>query len=290
VKLGKPVSRRGTTGHDGARRASFVVVLCFELVDPSMVDDPEHARELGPGGRRDESAGLGAEGSRRASPSGDVRLRAGRPPACLAARCRARRGSTNPLARAGPSQRDRERVKIVDRRLPPASAHLAVSVARSKLALLDGKAPGPRRSRRLGPRFYRELLGMVICHIMPFMAKSVRISDDLFSMARMEAAMMHRSVAQQIEHWAAIGQALEASGEMDDIRSYSISHMRARDHDRVRTGKARATDYHFFPRQWVRKAKLIWPTDAFAEYDTADDQAAGDHASRHSRRASGGRR
>ncbi len=99
------------------------------------------------------------------------------------------------------------------------------------------------------------------------MAKSIRISDDLYSMASLEAKLMHRSLAQQIEHWAAIGQAIEASGEFDDIRSYTLSHMRARDHDRVRRGKARATDYHFIPPEMARKAKISWPKDAFAEYD-----------------------
>lgn len=97
------------------------------------------------------------------------------------------------------------------------------------------------------------------------MAKSIRISDDLYSMASLEAKLMHRSLAQQIEHWAAIGQAIEASGEFDDIRSYTLSHMRARDHDRVRRGAARATDYHVVPRE-MAKAKMTWPKDAFAEY------------------------
>ena len=65
------------------------------------------------------------------------------------------------------------------------------------------------------------------------MAKSIRISDDLYEMASTEAVLMHRSLAQQIEHWAAIGQAVEASGELPDIRSAAIAHMRARDHERV---------------------------------------------------------
>lgn len=101
---------------------------------------------------------------------------------------------------------------------------------------------------------------------MPRMAKSVRVSDDLYSMARAEAAMMHRSVAQQIEHWAAIGQVLEARGELPEVRELSIAHMRLRDHDRVRTGKAKARDYHFIPRE-LAKGKITWPKDAFAEYD-----------------------
>jgi hypothetical protein len=121
------------------------------------------------------------------------------------------------------------------------------------------------------------------------MAKSVRISDDLYSMARREAAMMHRSVAQQIEHWAAIGQALEASNEYDDVRSYSISHMRWRDHDRVRTGKAKATDYFLIPPERIREAKVTEPKDAFKEFEPHGEEAEG-HSARRPRRASGSRR
>lgn len=44
------------------------------------------------------------------------------------------------------------------------------------------------------------------------MAKSVRISDPLFEHATLESALMHRSIAMQIEHWCALGCALEASG------------------------------------------------------------------------------
>jgi len=44
------------------------------------------------------------------------------------------------------------------------------------------------------------------------MAKSVRISDPLFEHAILESTLMHRSIALQIEHWCALGRALEASG------------------------------------------------------------------------------
>ena len=44
------------------------------------------------------------------------------------------------------------------------------------------------------------------------MAKSVRISDPLFEHATLESTLMHRSIAMQIEHWCALGRALEASG------------------------------------------------------------------------------
>jgi hypothetical protein len=98
------------------------------------------------------------------------------------------------------------------------------------------------------------------------MAKSVRLSDDLYSLARYHAALMHRSVGQQIEHWAAIGQALEERGDLGAQREAVIAHLRARDHDRVRRGKVKAKDLHFIPTEWIREATVIWPKDAFAEY------------------------
>ena len=99
------------------------------------------------------------------------------------------------------------------------------------------------------------------------MAKSVRISEDLYSTARIEAALMHRSVAQQIEHWTAIGQALEARGDLPVVREASISHMRARDHDRVRRGKISSDDLAFIPTSLIKTATIVFPKDAFAEYE-----------------------
>jgi hypothetical protein len=42
-------------------------------------------------------------------------------------------------------------------------------------------------------------------------ATAVRVARDLVDAARAEAQMMHRSVSQQIEHWAMLGRALEQS-------------------------------------------------------------------------------
>lgn len=99
------------------------------------------------------------------------------------------------------------------------------------------------------------------------MAKSIRISDDLYEMAATEAVLMHRSLAQQIEHWAAIGQAVEASGDLPEIRSAAVAHMRARDHERVRRGRVTPDQLALLPKSRIRKAKLVFPKDAFAEYD-----------------------
>jgi hypothetical protein len=100
------------------------------------------------------------------------------------------------------------------------------------------------------------------------MAQSIRISDDLYALARREAKLMHRSVAQQIEHWAALGQAMEARGDFATIREVSGAHQQALEHDRVRRGKAKAKDRHVISVEWARNASLEWPKDAFAEPET----------------------
>jgi hypothetical protein len=44
------------------------------------------------------------------------------------------------------------------------------------------------------------------------MAQSIRISDDLYDMAQNVSQALGRSLAQQMEHWARLGAALEAAG------------------------------------------------------------------------------
>lgn len=43
-------------------------------------------------------------------------------------------------------------------------------------------------------------------------SNSIRVGAEIFNTAREEGALMSRSAAQQIEHWARIGAALEACG------------------------------------------------------------------------------
>lgn len=43
-------------------------------------------------------------------------------------------------------------------------------------------------------------------------SNSIRIEANLFEAARAEAALQSRSTAQQIEHWAKVGAALESCG------------------------------------------------------------------------------
>ncbi len=47
--------------------------------------------------------------------------------------------------------------------------------------------------------------------------KSVRITDELYAAAEAASAIMHRSIAMQLEHWASLGQKLEAQ-HMSDMK------------------------------------------------------------------------
>src|SRR5438105_3500101 len=46
--------------------------------------------------------------------------------------------------------------------------------------------------------------------------KSIRIADHIYDLAQQEAALMSRSIAQQLEHWAQLGAALESAGVTQD--------------------------------------------------------------------------
>ena len=49
------------------------------------------------------------------------------------------------------------------------------------------------------------------------MAKSIRVSDGIYELAASAGAVVNRSLAEQIEYWARLGAALDASGlSMDD--------------------------------------------------------------------------
>ncbi|RTQ32934.1 hypothetical protein EJP69_19740 [Variovorax gossypii] len=44
------------------------------------------------------------------------------------------------------------------------------------------------------------------------MAQSIRVSDELYSLAQSTGQALGRPIAQQMEHWARLGAALEAAG------------------------------------------------------------------------------
>ncbi len=99
------------------------------------------------------------------------------------------------------------------------------------------------------------------------MPKSVRISDDLYDLAAGTASLMHRSLAQQIEHWAALGQALEASGNREAILSAAIAHMHEIDRIKVASGQKKSSDLHAIPARAAKRMKYKLHPQALAAFD-----------------------
>jgi hypothetical protein len=112
------------------------------------------------------------------------------------------------------------------------------------------------------------------------MAKSIRVSDVLFAQAEREAAVMHRSTAAQVEHWAELGRALEGAGlTVDAIRSalsagrerpdawLSLAKRAYQEQSRqaVRAGRIRPEALHLIPKSVLRRAKVRFPDVEFGD-------------------------
>lgn len=97
------------------------------------------------------------------------------------------------------------------------------------------------------------------------MAKSVRISDEIYELALQEAELMHRSLAQQLEYWVKLGIGVaHGQATLDDVRSAAVKYKQARDEAAVRQGRRAANSLHFIPADMARKAKVEFPKGAFA--------------------------
>lgn len=98
------------------------------------------------------------------------------------------------------------------------------------------------------------------------MAKSIRITDELYELATHEAALMHRSLAQQVEHWVKLGVGVErtAGATVDEVRSAALQYRHARDEADVRSGRRSASSLHAIPAAVVRSARVEFPKGAFA--------------------------
>lgn len=101
---------------------------------------------------------------------------------------------------------------------------------------------------------------------MKIMAKSIRITDELYDLATHEAALMHRSLAQQIEHWVKLGVSVErtAGATVDDVRSAALRYRHARDEAAVRSGRRTAASLHAIPAAMARGAEAEFPKAAFS--------------------------
>jgi ParD-like antitoxin of type II bacterial toxin-antitoxin system len=90
--------------------------------------------------------------------------------------------------------------------------------------------------------------------------KSIRVADRIYELAQQEAAVMSRSIAQQVEHWAQIGAALEAAGvTLDQLRSVLGGDLRARERIFMKLGWANQESMYLVPPAVARTAKLTMP-------------------------------
>lgn len=98
------------------------------------------------------------------------------------------------------------------------------------------------------------------------MAKSIRITDELYELATQEAALMHRSLAQQVEHWVKLGIGVEhaAGATLDDVRAAALRYRHVRDEVAVQSGKRTASSLHAIPAAMARNAQVEFPRTAFA--------------------------
>lgn len=92
------------------------------------------------------------------------------------------------------------------------------------------------------------------------MAKSIRVSDDLYKLADSASASAHRSLAQQIEYWAALGRAIEAAG-VTTVQAQKVieGDLRARERALLQAGLVNPESMYLFPVGLARKTKIRFP-------------------------------
>jgi hypothetical protein len=92
------------------------------------------------------------------------------------------------------------------------------------------------------------------------MAKSIRVSDDLYELADSASVSAHRSLAQQIEYWAALGRAIEAAGVTTSQAQKVIEgDRRARERTLLKLGLADPQSMYLFPVELARNTKICFP-------------------------------
>jgi ParD-like antitoxin of type II bacterial toxin-antitoxin system len=92
------------------------------------------------------------------------------------------------------------------------------------------------------------------------MAKSIRVSDRLYSLADETSRKVHRSLAQQVEHWAELGRALEAAGvTTTQVLDILGGNLRARERLMLKLGLVEQESMYLFPVALAQQTKLRFP-------------------------------
>ena len=104
------------------------------------------------------------------------------------------------------------------------------------------------------------------------MSHSLRVSRALFEAAFSIGEVFSRSAAQQVEHWARLGKAMEKAGLTVDMAMQLFrdgatesegamrAHKRAlqkRDIALLQSGRVRQEDMHLFTSEMAKKAKVL---------------------------------
>jgi len=98
------------------------------------------------------------------------------------------------------------------------------------------------------------------CDKMLSMAKSIRVSDALYEVADVTSKKVHRSLAQQIEHWAELGRAIEAAGVTTaQILEILAGDLRARERVMLKLGLVSQESLYLIPTALARKTKVRFP-------------------------------
>lgn len=92
------------------------------------------------------------------------------------------------------------------------------------------------------------------------MAKSIRVSDRLYGLAEDASQQLHRSLAQQVEHWAELGRALEAAGiTTAQVLDILKGDLRARERLMLKLGLAEQENMYLFPVNIAQQTKVWFP-------------------------------
>lgn len=92
------------------------------------------------------------------------------------------------------------------------------------------------------------------------MAKSIRVSDQLYSLAETTSRQVHRSLAQQVEHWAELGRALEAAGVTTaQVLDILGGDLRARERVMLKLGLVAQDSMYLFPVTLAQQTKVQFP-------------------------------
>jgi hypothetical protein len=95
------------------------------------------------------------------------------------------------------------------------------------------------------------------------MAKNVRISDELYTLAQLESRLQDRSIAQQLEHWAKRGIAvmgsIEAAQGAVSALDAAVAMTRKLDTLDVLSGRRSADALHFISRSVALQSKPVFP-------------------------------